>query len=34
MFYTPIKTLLLVVIHSSKNIIEKVDGFAAIFDGI
>ena len=28
MFYTPIKTILLVIIHSSKNKTEKVDGFA------
>ena len=34
MFYTPIKTILLVIIHSSKNKTEKVDGFAVIFDGI
>ena len=33
MFHTPIKTILLVVIHSSKNKTEKVDGFAVIFDG-
>ena len=33
MFYTPIKTILLVIIHSSKNKMEKVDGFV-IFDGI
>ena len=32
MFHTPIKTILLVVIHSSKNRTEKVDGFAVIFD--
>ena len=34
MFHTPIKTILLVIIHSSKNKAEKVDGFAVIFDGI
>ena len=34
MFYTPIKTILLVVIHSSKNKTENVDAFAVIFDGI
>ena len=34
MFYSPIYTILLVVIHSSKNNTEKVDGFAEIFDGI
>ena len=34
MFYSPIYTILLVVIHSSKNKTEKVDGFAVIFDGI
>ena len=28
MFYSPIYTILLVVIHSSKNKTEKVDGFA------
>ena len=33
MFHTPIKTILLVVIHSSKNKTEKVDGFVVIFDG-
>ena len=33
MFYSPIYTILLVVIHSSKNKTEKVDGFAVIFDG-
>ena len=32
MFHTPIKTILLVIIHSSKNKTEKVDGFAVIFD--
>ena len=31
MFYSPIYTILLVVIHSSKNKTEKVDGFAVIF---
>ena len=34
MFHTPIKTILLVIIHSSKNKTERVDGFAVIFDGI
>ena len=34
MFYSPIYTILLVVIHSSKNKMEKVDDFAVIFDGI
>ena len=34
MFYSPIYTILLVVIHSSKNKTEKVDGFNVIFDGI
>ena len=34
MFYTPIYTILLVVIHSSKNKTENVDGFAVIFDGV
>ena len=34
MFHTPIKTILLVIIHSSKNKMENVDGFAVIFDGI
>ena len=36
MFHTPIKTILLVIIHwhSSKNKTEKVDGFAVTFDGI
>ena len=34
MFYSPIYTILLVVIHSSKNKTEKVDGFAVIFDEI
>ena len=34
MFHVPIKTILLVVIHSSKNIMEKVDGFTVIFDKI
>ena len=32
MFHTPIKTILLVIIHSSKNRTEKVDDFAVIFD--
>ena len=34
MFHTPIKAILLVFIHSSKNKTEKVDGFVVIFDGI
>ena len=34
MFHTPIKTILLVIIHSSKNKTEKIDGFAVIFSGI
>ena len=34
MFHTPIKTILLVIIHSSKNETEKIDGFAEIFNGI
>ena len=34
MFHTPIKAILLVIIHSSKNKTEKVDGFAVIFDRI
>ena len=34
MFHTPIKTNLLLIIHSSKNKTERVDGFAVIFDGI
>ena len=34
MFYSPIYTILLVDIHSSKNKMKKVDGFAVIFDGI
>ena len=34
MFHTPIKTILLVIIHSSKNKTEKVSGFAVIFDVI
>ena len=34
MFYSPIYTILLVVIHSSKNNTEKVDGFVVIFDAI
>ena len=34
MFHTPIQTILLVIIHSSKNKMEKVDHFAVIFDGI
>ena len=34
MFHTPIKTNLLVIIHSSMNKTERVDGFAVIFDGI
>ena len=32
-FITPF-TILLVVIHSSKNKMKKIDGFAVIFDGI
>ena len=34
MFHTPIKTILLVIIHNSKNKTENVNGFAIIFDGI
>ena len=34
MFYSPIYNILLVVIHISKNKMEKVDDFAVIFDGI
>ena len=34
MFHTPIKTILLVIIHSSKNKTGNVDSFAVIFDGI
>ena len=34
MFHTPIKTILLIVIHSSKNKVERVDGFVLIFDEI
>ena len=34
MFHTPIKTILLVIIHSSKIKTERVDDFAVIFDGI
>ena len=34
MFHTPIKTVLLIIIHSSKNKTERVDSFAVIFDGI
>ena len=34
MFHTPIKTILLVIVHSSKNKMDRVDGFAVIFDGI
>ena len=34
MFYSPIYTILLVVIHNSKNKTEKGDGFAVNFDGI
>ena len=33
-FHTPIKTIILVIIHSSKKKTEKVAGFAVIFDGI
>ena len=32
MLYNPIHNILLVVIHSSKNIMEKVNCFAVIFD--
>ena len=32
--YNPFYTIILVVIHSSKNETEKADGFAVIFDGI
>ena len=34
MFHSPIKTILLLIIHSNKNKTEKVDGCAVIFDGI
>ena len=34
MFHILIKTILLVIIHSSNNKTERVDGFAVIFDGI
>ena len=34
MFYSPIYTILLVVIHGSKNKTEKVDGFAIVLDEI
>ena len=34
MFNSPVYTILLVVIHSSKNKMEKGDGFAIIIDGI
>ena len=34
MFYSPIYTILLEVIHSSKNKMEKLDGFTVILDGI
>ena len=34
MFHAPIKTILLIIIHSSKNKTENVNGFAVIFDGI
>ena len=30
MFHTPVKTILLVIIHSSNNKTENVDGFAVI----
>ena len=30
MFYTPIKTILVIIIHSSKNKMEEVDDFAVI----
>ena len=33
-FYSPIYTILLVVINSNKNKMEKVDDFAVIFVGI
>ena len=33
MFYSPIYTILVVIIHSSKNKTEKVDGFAVNFAG-
>ena len=32
MCHIPIKTILLVIIHSGKNKTEKVNGFAVIFD--
>ena len=34
MYYTPIWTILLVAIYSSKNKMVKVDGFVVIFDEI
>ena len=34
MFNSPIKTILLADIHSSKNKTEKVDSFTVIFDTI
>ena len=34
MFCSPIYTILLAVIHSSKYKTEKADDFAVIFDGI
>ena len=34
MFYSPIYTILLVVINSSKNKTEKINDFAVIFDGV
>ena len=34
MFHIPIWTISLVVIYSSKNKLEKVDGFPVTFDGI
>ena len=34
MFYSPVYTILLIVIHSSKNKTKKVDGFAVVSDGI
>ena len=33
-FHATIWTILLVIIHCSKNKVVKVDGFAVIFDGI
>ena len=34
MLHNPIKIILLVVIHSNKNRMEKFNGFSVIFDGI